>query len=131
MQKIYAMACTIVNNKGEVLLLKRAPDKKFFPKKWAVVGAAPLTPEDDRKFIALREIKDELGVGGKIIKDGGELVVSDDFEWHIHTFLGTINSYDIKLNNEHSEYKWVRVEDLGNYDLLKDTEKMILNLLKK
>lgn len=132
MQKIYAMACTVVNNNGEVLLLKRALDKQFFPNKWAVVGAGPLNSKDNRRFVALREIKDELGVEGKIIKDGGELVTSlGGLEWHIHTFLATISSYDIKLNNEHTEYKWVKVEDLKKYDLLPDTEKMILKLIKK
>lgn len=132
MNKIFAVTCVIINDKGQILLLKRSPDKKYFPNKWASVGAAPLTPQDDRKFIALREIKDELGVDGEITKEGKELifVVDNDQEWHIKTFLGKIKNYNIKLNHEHTEYRWVNPDDLKNFDLLKDNEKMILELLK-
>ncbi len=131
MNKMYAMACTVINDKGEILLLKRSLSKKLYPNKWAVVGAAPLTPEDDRKLIALREIKDELGVEGTILKEGKEYIVVDNgLELHIKAFLAIIDDCNITLNEEHTEYKWVRRNDLKNYDLIKDHEKMILELLE-
>jgi len=58
----HGVICIVMNPKGQIILLKRSPDKKYFPKKWFFVSAGPLSAKDDKKSIALREIKDELGV---------------------------------------------------------------------
>jgi dATP pyrophosphohydrolase len=129
--KMYAMACVVINNQGKILLLKRSPDKKLAPNKWFVVGAAPLKKSDNMEFIALREIKDELGVKGKILakmdpvsndENGLEIVVAP--------FLAIIDNEEVRLNSEHTEYRWVGLNDLGKYDTIENTELMIRELFK-
>ncbi len=52
----------IVNDKGEVLLQKRSPNKDSHPNMWDISSAGHLVAGDDSVSGALREIKEELGV---------------------------------------------------------------------
>lgn len=52
----------IVNDKGEVLLQKRSPNKDSHPNMWDISSAGHLVAGDDSLSGALREIKEELGV---------------------------------------------------------------------
>lgn len=52
----------IVNDKGEVLLQKRSPNKDSHPNMWDISSAGHLIAGDDSLSGALREIKEELGV---------------------------------------------------------------------
>lgn len=123
------MACLVMNAKGQILILKRSPEKILFPNKWFVVAAAPLSKDDDMEFIALREVKDELGVRGKIIRRGRNFEFSYQGEkWIIATFLAKITAEDLILNQEHTEMKWIEPEELKNYDTVSGTE-TLLNLI--
>lgn len=115
---MYAMACVVVNKDGKILLLKKSPDKKLFPNQWAVVGAAPLVKDENMEAIAKREIRDELGQEGKILKRGQEMLISmGGTQWHVFPFLAQIESNDVTLNDEHTEYKWVIKDELKDYNL--------------
>ncbi|MBP5343765.1 MAG: NUDIX domain-containing protein [Alphaproteobacteria bacterium] len=52
----------IVNDKDEVLLQKRSPNKDSNPNMWDISSAGHLTAGDDSLTGAVREIKEELGV---------------------------------------------------------------------
>ena len=52
----------IVNNKDEILLQKRSPNKDSHPNMWDISSAGHLTAGDDSLSGAIREIKEELGV---------------------------------------------------------------------
>ena|SRR3989344_2946263 len=130
MRKIYAMVCLILDEKRKVLLLKRDLSKKFFPGKWAPVAAAPLRKNTNMGEIALREIKDELGVEGKIIKRGGDIdIKTGGTNWVIAPFLASIKSKEIILNKEHTEARWVPLEELGKYDLVPGLEEAVRKVL--
>lgn len=129
-KEIYAMACVVINGEGKILLLKRSPDKKFFPGQWVTVGAAPLLKDENMELIAKREIKDELGLEGKILKSGEVMsVIADGYQWHIFPFLTQIESDTVTLNDEHTEYKWVTKDELKNYSLPPLMEETIANLI--
>lgn len=124
------MACVVIDGHGQILLLKRSPEKRIFPNKWAVVSAGPLESKDDRRLIALREIKDELGIEGEVLKEGRETVIIDNHvEWHVKWFLAGVATHKIRLNHEHTEYKWVFIDGLTKYDTIEGTGQMILELL--
>lgn len=128
--EMYAMACVVVNKDGKILLLKRSSDKKLFPNQWAVVGAAPLSKGENMEAIAKREIKDELGQEGEILKSGQETLASmGGTQWHVFPFLAQIKSNDVTLNDEHTEYKWVTKEELEDYNLHPLMEETISKLL--
>lgn len=119
MLKIYTMACVILDEEKRILLLKRASDKKFFPNKWAVVAAAPLKKNTNMEEVALREIKDELGQEGTVIKRGKVINKKvAGVKWVITPFVASIKSKKIVLNKEHTEAKWVSLDELGKYDLV-------------
>ena len=52
----------IVNDKNEVLLQKRSPNKDSHPNMWDISSAGHLSAGDDSISGAIREIKEELGV---------------------------------------------------------------------
>lgn len=52
----------IVNDKDEVLLQKRSPNKDSYPNMWDISSAGHLTAGDDSLAGAIREIKEELGI---------------------------------------------------------------------
>ncbi len=131
-QQNYAMACVVVDQQGKVLLLKRAPDKKLYPNKWFVVGAAPLSAEENFKEIALREIKDELGVEGKIVREGPKYnLETNDSNWTVVTFLAKISDNDIILNKEHTEYKWINPNEVRQYETVPNTVEIVNYFLGK
>jgi len=55
----------IVNDKDEVLLQKRSPNKDSYPNMWDISSAGHLTAGDDSLSGAIREIKEELGIDVK------------------------------------------------------------------
>ncbi len=52
----------IVNEKNDILLQKRSPNKDSYPNMWDISSAGHLTAGDDSLSGAIREIKEELGI---------------------------------------------------------------------
>lgn len=101
---------TLYNDKGQILLAKRAPFKTHAPNVWENISGA--VEEGEQPVEALqREIREELGefVQYKIgdvyntfytkLQNGRDLI-GISFLCH---YLGG----EISLNREHTEYKWV------------------------
>ena len=120
---IYGLACVVIHPKlKKLLLLKRSPDKKTFPNKWWVVGAYPFFEKVDMVQIAIREIKDELGRQGAVLKISSEItkiifLEGRTVELILTPVLASIESENIIINNEHTEYKWIDLLDLDKFDL--------------
>lgn len=116
---------------GKMLFLKRVKDAEIEPDKWGLPGGHLenfLTPEKN----VLKEIKEESGldiidcklIHTKNIKGGKK----------IYYFL-CIPSKDDEViinNEEHSQYKWMSIEDIkniSNEDFMFDLKEFILKLL--
>jgi 8-oxo-dGTP pyrophosphatase MutT (NUDIX family) len=109
----FCVAAIIENEKNEILLLKRAPGN--FPENiWDVVGGRVEQFEDPFEGLN-REIIEETG-----IRDFEILKAIDVFHWYQSeswrdmigiTFWCKTKSKEVKLSNEHSEYKWLKPED--------------------
>jgi 8-oxo-dGTP diphosphatase len=129
---VHGIACAVINKKGKILLLKRSPDKKLFPNKWFVVGAYPLDENADFEKKVHIELVDETGMDGKIIKNGELLKIEVNGQIiDIHTFLAKRNSDVVKINDEHTEFKWVNIQEMKSLDLVPGTYEMIDSLIKK
>lgn len=86
-------------------------------KMW-LVGWLVLRSMHGMRNIVLRELKDELGVEGKILKEEQVIQVQqDEINARVFPFLASLHSSNVVLNEEHTKYAWVREEDVGNYDL--------------
>lgn len=129
----YIMALVVVNENGDYLLLKRSEDKYIGPGEWAVVGAFPLTHQDNMKEIAKRELLDEVG----ITKELGDITSLGNFQADyaakdkVITAMVNVLKVEIPstakivLNNEHTEYKWVSAKQLEDLPLTESIRKIL------
>ena len=81
----------------------------------------------------LREVKEETGLRGKIIRKGKVFEVTDKWgRWVIMTFLVEVASTEISIDRrEHSEAVWIKPENIDKYDLVAGVKKdlKVLQLL--
>lgn len=107
-----AVKAFIVNDKEELLILKRDPNDVYKPGKWDNPGGK-LEKDEDLIAGLKRETKEEtnldieiiLPLNVKTIKINEEMIVS------LIIFLCKPKSEKIILSEEHTEYKWVSIKD--------------------
>jgi 8-oxo-dGTP pyrophosphatase MutT (NUDIX family) len=82
------------------------------------------------------EIFEEVGISEDMItlvKSAEEMRVDspqyENHEWEIFPFLFEAKNPLIKLNWENSDFKWINVEELENYDTVPSLKKVLFNLL--
>ena len=108
--------------KDKILLLKRSEKVRTYQKKWnAVAGYLDETKPIKKKV--LEEIKEELEVAEdnilsvhirKPFKFTDKIIKKT---WIVHPILVKLrNKPDIKLDWEHTEYKWIKPEELEKFD---------------
>lgn len=116
--KIY-LTKGIVRFKDRYLLLKKAKD--IVPEnigKWECPGGKIDRDEDPEKAV-LREVEEETGLKCEIIKELPFLHKRDKkYESLCHVYLIQAPSDKVKLSPEHSEYKWVRPEEVKDMPLV-------------
>ena len=126
------VTCVIKCN-TKILLLKRSNRVGTFKNKWACVSGYVEEGEDalDRAF---QEIEEEAQLPRENItfkKRGEPLIFFDEIEghtWRVFPFLFYIKTKKITLDWEHTEYAWVRLKDLGNYDTVPKLKEAIHSL---
>lgn len=110
-----ALASVIVNpEQNKVLLFKRASNK-MYGNTFAPVTAGPYSPNEDFKQKAIEEIKAESGIGGKLLLEGPAIDYPlQNMTAKIHLFLFEVpEDSSVVLNEEHTEWRWVPLEDLS------------------
>jgi len=85
---------------------------------------------------AMIEIYEEIGIKKDKIaffKSEERIKISspqyENHEWEVFSFLFKTNETKIKLNWENSEFKWIELDELKNYETVPSLEKILLNLL--
>jgi mutator protein MutT len=108
-KKEVALLMVVKDNK--VLLFKRSETDKSNPGKWAMIGGGVDAGETAEQALT-REVKEEAGVFLKnftsLKKYGYGNVILNIF------YTNTFDDENIKLNKEHSEYKYFTMEELEN-----------------
>jgi len=125
-----------VKHKDEILLLKRSDKVRTYQGKWNTVAGYLDELKSIREKI-LEELRDELGINEDNISSIrlGEPYQFTDTKanktWIVHPILvGLKNKPDIKLDWEHTEYKWIRPEELEDFDTIPRLDKSLKNALK-
>ena len=115
-----AITSAIIKNDNKFLIAKRAATKKYSPNQWEFISGFLDTDESVEEII-LREIEEELGVSGKIVKTFKPFSFADaEALWLTMPFAVEIETDKIKINSQdHSELKWVSREELNDYSDLK------------
>lgn len=104
---------------GEVLILRRSRQVGSYRGKWAGVSGYIETTADEQ---ALVEIEEETGLSQedlKLIDKGEPLSIEDErigIKWVVHPYLFHIEDRGkIKIDWEHKEARWIKPEEIGNY----------------
>ncbi|MFQ5440072.1 MAG: NUDIX domain-containing protein [Nitrosopumilaceae archaeon] len=126
---------SFIKDNDRFLLLKRSNKVKTMKGLWAGVSGIIENNEEPLKRAKI-EIFEELGITEdkiKFLKSANELNVHSpqyqNHEWRIFPFLFEAKNPSIKLNWENSEYAWVTVEEIKNYETVPSIEKVLVSLL--
>ena len=123
--KTYFAVTSIVMNQGKILILKKSPEDWNYPSKWSFCSGYAKEFEAAEE-IALREIKEETGLKGKILKKGKVFETKDSKNrktWLVVPFLCEVNSRKVKLDHENVEYRWITHKELKKYPTVPGLEK--------
>lgn len=124
MMETYATVIGVVQFKNKILLLKRTGNRHSSPNKWQPVSGF-IGERESAEDCVLREVKEETGLDGKILKSGRVFEIKDEWgRWIILPFLVTVDSDKIKIDpEEHSEYKWIKPEEISEFDCVAGARK--------
>jgi 8-oxo-dGTP pyrophosphatase MutT (NUDIX family) len=126
---------SFIKDNDKFLILKRSNKVKTMKGLWAGISGI-IENEEDPLNRAKIEIFEELGITEdkiKFLKAASKMTVHspqyENHEWEIFPFLFESSNPTIKLNWENSEYKWVTVNEIRNYDTVPSIDKVLLSLL--
>ena len=111
------------NNDCIILLLKRNAQRRTSPNKWQTPSGF-INEGESAEEAVLREVKEETSLEGAIKKSGSAFEVVDEWgRWIIIPFLISVNSDKVVIDKrEHSEFRWVKVNDISNFECVKGIE---------
>ena len=123
--KTYFAVTSVVMNNGKVLILKKSPRDWNYPNKWSFCSGYAKEFEAAEET-AIREIKEETGLKGRILKKGKIFETIDNKSkkaWIVVPFLCEVKSRNIKLDHENTEYRWISHKEIKKYQTVPGLEK--------
>lgn len=129
---IMPVANAILKNGDNILILKRSAKSKYAPGFWQLPGGRLEFGETPMQAL-IREVKEETGcvfipTNGKVVCVGSQIIElkGDKFQLLTLVYEGSING-KVTISDEHSESKWMVLEDvLKMNDLEEGTRKILL-----
>ncbi len=126
---------SFIRNDDKLLILKRSNKVKSMKGLWA--GISGIIENNEDPFTRAKiEIFEEVGITEDkitLIKSSEEIRINSpqykNHEWEIFPFLFESNNPIIKLNWENSDFKWINIEELENYETVPSLQKVLFNLL--
>ena len=117
--EVHVVTC-FLENEGEILILKRSQKVGTNRGMWAGVSGYV---EDVCDKQALIEIQEETGLlPGEIqlVQSGRPLKVgATDVNWVVHPYLFHIQDRNrIQIDWEHSEFRWIKPQEIDNYEVV-------------
>lgn len=108
----------IKNDEGKLLLLKRASHKRKGDM-WNVLSGRIETGEEPDDCL-WRELKEELGdqFQATLLRQSQYIDKQEDGTWETHLYVLQYTDGEVVLNDEHSEYQWVAVDELDRWDII-------------
>ena len=126
---------SFIKDNDKFLLLKRSDKVKTMRGLWAGVSGI-IEKNEDPLSRAKIEIFEELGISEdkiNLLKSASEMKVHspqyENHEWEIFPFLFEVTNPTINLNWENSEYTWVSIDEIKNYETVPSIDKVLFSLL--
>lgn len=108
-------AVTYSPEKDKFLLVKRSSLRKRFPNEWEFPSG--FMEEETEQEGALRELKEETGLIGEVIKTGESFNVdTEKYHFRLHPVLVRVEFGDVELTEEHEGFEWIEMEEVGKYN---------------
>ena len=134
MRKTRIVTSFLAHN-DKILVLKRSQQVRTMKGLWSGVSGIIENNEAPIKRAKI-EIFEEVGIKEqniKLIKSGSEVFVEspqyNNHQWVIFPFLFQTEISDIKLNWENSEFRWIHVNELKEFNTVPSLKKILLTLL--
>ena len=126
---------SFLDHNDKILVLKRSQQVRTMKGLWSGVSGIIENNETPIKRAKI-EIFEEVGIKEqniKLIKSGSEVFVESpqykNHQWVISPLLFQTEISDIKLNWENSEFRWIHVNELKEFNTVPSLEKILLTLL--
>lgn len=126
---------SFIKDNEKLLILKRSDEVKTMKGLWAGISGIIEKNEEPLKRAKI-EIFEEVGITEDkitLIKSADGMRVNSpqyqNHEWKIFPFLFEAKNPTIKLNWENSDFKWIEIDELKNYETVPSLEKVLFNLL--
>ena len=126
---------SFIKDNEKLLILKRSNKVKSMKGLWAGISGIIENNEPPLKRAKI-EIFEEAGIIEEditLIKSAEEMRINspqyENHEWEIFPCLFESKNPTVKLNWENSEFKWINVEELENYETVPSLQKVLFNLL--
>ena len=126
---------SFIRNNDKLLILKRSEKVKTMKGLWAGISGIIENNEIPLQRAKI-EIFEEVGITEekiKLIKSAKEMRINapqyKNHEWEVFPFLFESEKPNVNLNWENSEFRWIEVQELKNYDTVPSLEKVLFNLL--
>jgi len=126
---------SFIKNDDRILILKRSDKVKSMKCLWAgvsgIIEKNDISPLDRAKT----EILEETGINEEVelLKANERIKIEStqykNHEWNIFPFLFKTKNPEIKLNWENSEFKWIKPNEIKNYETVPELEKILFSLL--
>ena len=126
---------SFIKNDNNILILKRSNKVKSMKGLWA--GVSGIIESDEEPLVRAKiEIFEEVGIEEehlKLLKSPEQIRVESpqyrNHKWEIFPFLFETKNTEIKLNWENSEFKWVEVYQLKEFETVPNLEEILFSLL--
>ncbi len=126
---------SFITDNGKLLILKRSGRVKTMKGLWAGISGIIEKNEEPLQRAKI-EIFEETGIPEEditLVKSSQKIMVDspqyEDHEWEIFPFLFESRNPIIRLNWENSDFRWIDVSELENYETVPSLQRVLLSLL--
>tara|TARA_B110000014_G_scaffold196019_1_gene145068 strand:- start:388 stop:792 length:405 start_codon:yes stop_codon:yes gene_type:complete len=126
---------SFLTHNNKILILKRSQKVKTMKGLWSGISGVIENNEMPVERAEI-EIFEEVGINQKyitLVKSNKELCVESpqykNHQWIIFPFFFKTDKNDIKLNWENSEFRWINVDQLKQFNTVPNLEKVLLSVL--
>ena len=131
------VTCLLVNDDGDLLILKRSNRVRTYKGLWG--GVAGYIEENEEPYdTALKELREEVGLEKEDVSLVKQLEVvrfTDFYEgvrydWEVFPFLfRTGKKSKIHIDWEHSDYRWITPTEIGKVDTVPHFKDIVFRVL--
>jgi isopentenyldiphosphate isomerase len=132
---IAAVITVFLMHEDEILIMKRSDKVRTYQGKWNTVAGYldEIKPLEEK---VLEEIEEETGIKQEVIQSikTGKLYSFNDEKldktWIIQPVLVVLKEKpEIKLDWEHTDFKWIKKEDIDKFDTVPNLKRSLENIL--